>query len=114
MKFSLGLEMITYEPDANQLKKLLSLTQGEFRAARMVVKLYSEVLDTDIYLISDSSLAGQVDGVVYTAEEIAGLMKIRDALKPHYQERLRKIHDAKRIFGGKIVADSTGSTDGRR
>lgn len=95
--------MTVYEPDPDQLKKLLILSQDEFGKARLAIKVYSELLDCDIYLVSHPSLADKVDGIAYLPEEIQKLCEIRDSLKPHYEERLRKIHEAKKIFKGKIV-----------
>lgn len=95
--------MTVYEPDPEALKKLLSLSYEEFCNARLVLKIFSEILETEIYLVSHPSLAEHAEGDVYTPDEILGLAKIRDTLKPHYDERLRKIHHAKKIFEGKIL-----------
>ncbi|MEK6775702.1 MAG: hypothetical protein AABY87_02325 [bacterium] len=100
--------MTVSDPNPEQFKALLSLTEDQFREQRIAVKIFSQVLGTEIYLISHPSLKDKVDGVAYLPEEIAELMKIRDALKPHYEERLRKIHDAKKIYGGKIISGESG------
>jgi hypothetical protein len=94
--------MTVYEPDPKQLKELLSMTTAQFCASRLVIKIYSELLDAEIYLVSDADLAREVEGAAYTAKEIDALGKIRDSLKPHYRERLQKIHEAKKIFGGTV------------
>ncbi len=95
--------MIAYEPSPEQIQKLLSLTSGQFRQARLAVRIFSEALDCEIFLVSEPALAREVDGLAYTPDEIGALAAIRDSLKPHYNERLKKIHDAKGIFGGMIV-----------
>ncbi len=106
--------MIVYNPDEEQLERLCSLSSTEFRAFRLVIRIRSELLGTEIYLVSDPSLAKEVHGVVYTPEEIGELMKIRRALKLHYPERLRKIHDTKRIFKGRIVSTDFEQKGGKR
>jgi len=100
--------MTVYEPSPEQIKALLSLTEEQFREQRLAVKIFSRVLGAEIYLISHPSMEDKVDGVAYLPEEIAELMKIRDALKPHYEENLQKIHNAKKIFKGKIVNEEAG------
>lgn len=95
--------MTVYEPNADQLKELLALTEVKFRSSRLAIKIFSEFLESEIYLVSDPSLASEVDGVAYTPEEVKALMKIHGSREPHYKERLQKIHDAKRIFDGKII-----------
>jgi hypothetical protein len=96
--------MTVYEPDPDQLKKLLSLTYEEFCRTRCVVKIYSQVLETEILLASDPTLIDPSEGIVYSPGEIAELSRIRNSLNPHYEERLKKIHNAKAIFGGGIVS----------
>ena len=108
MKLTQDLEMTVYDPSPEQLKALLSLTEEQFREQRIAVKIFSQILGAEIYLISHPSLMDKVDGVSYLPEEIAELIKIRDALKPHYEERLQKIHNAKRIYGGKIISGESG------
>ena len=97
------MAMKVYEPDGEQLKKLLLITEGEFRSARMAIRIFSKFLESEIYLISDPALAAQVDGVAYTPDEVSQLTKVHGAREPHYKERLQKIHDAKRIFKGRIT-----------
>ncbi len=95
--------MKTYEPDPDQLQTLLSMTTEQFISSRLAVKIYSELLETEIFLVSDAALAGEVEGVAYTAQEVETLSKIRYDLKPHYRERLRKIHQAKKTFHGILL-----------
>lgn len=99
--------MTVYEPDEKKLKEILSLTYGQFSHTRLAVKIFSEFLGSEIYLISDPTLADQVEGVAYTPDEITKLMHLLNRLKPHYKERLQKLHDAKKIFQGKIVNDES-------
>ncbi len=104
--------MTAYEPNPEQIKKLLALTAGQFRTARLAVRIYSEALGCEIYLVSEPALAGEVDGPAYTPDEIIALAAIQDSLKPHYNERLKKIHDAKGIFGGLIVGPTEADRSG--
>ncbi|NOY52168.1 MAG: hypothetical protein GXP58_00940 [Deltaproteobacteria bacterium] len=96
--------MKTYEPDPDQLQKLLSMTTEQFSCSRLAVKIYSDLLETEIFLISDPTLASKVEGVAYTTNEVDVLAKIRYDLKPHYRERLRKIHQTKKTFHGILLA----------
>ncbi len=104
--------MTAYEPNPEQIKKLLSLTSGQFREARLAVRIFSEALDCEIFLVSEPELAREVDGPAYTPDEIGALAVIKDSLKPHYNERLKKIHDAKGIFGGIVVGPIEGDERG--
>ncbi len=95
--------MNSYEPDPDQVQKLLLMTAEQFASAGLVVKIYSELLKSEVFLISDPALAKEVEGVTYTPEEIEVLAKIRYTLKPHYRERLQKIHEAKKAFDGTLL-----------
>jgi len=95
--------MNTYEPDPDQIQQLLLMTTERFRSSGLVVKIYSELLETELFLISDAALAKEVEGVTYTPEEVEVLAKIRYALKPHYRECLQKIHEAKKAFDGTLL-----------
>jgi hypothetical protein len=69
--------MTVYEPNADQLKELLALTEVKFRSSRLAIKIFSEFLESEIYLVSDPSLASEVDGVAYTPEEVKALGTFR-------------------------------------
>jgi len=95
--------MNTYEPDPDQVQRLLQMTADEFSSAGLAIKIYSELLKSEVFLISDPSLAKKVEGVTYTLEEVSALAKIRYALKPHYRGRLQKIHEAKKALNGTLL-----------
>ena len=87
-------------------RRLLSVTTEEFAAMDLAVKIRSRILGEEVYLVSREELAARVPGVAYTPAEIEVLRRMRGELRPHGAERLRKIHEAKRVLGGRLLPET--------
>jgi len=65
-----------------------------------LIKIYSRVLGEHVYFARDKKAAAKVkDAVVYTLPELRQLV-----LSNTDAEQLRRVHKAKKLFGGELVA----------
>lgn len=67
----------------------MTLEQG------LPVRVYSRVLREEVIWVPNSEVAARVNGVTYTLKEL-------EALKSCTPEQLRLVHEAKKIFGGRL------------
>lgn len=81
------------------------LNQGRITPiGRAAVKIYSEVLGEEIWIVADERdmkalQAEHITDVVYMASEV-------EELKGKPPEHIKKVHEAKRVFpGSKVVGD---------
>jgi hypothetical protein len=78
------------------------LNQGRVSpVGRVAIKIFSEMLNEELWIVADErnmdALKAEqvVDIAIYTANEIR-------ELKGKYQEQLKTIHEAKKVFGEKV------------
>jgi len=65
-----------------------------------LIKIYSRVLGEHVYFARDKKAAAKVkDAVIYTLPELRQLV-----LTNTDAEQLRRVHKAKKLFGGELVA----------
>ena len=73
-----------------------TLTRSNFAQARLVVPVYSEVLDETVVFASDNAIVDPAEHrPVYRAVELLELVDLD-------VEDLRRVHEIKKIFGGTI------------
>jgi len=82
-----------------------NLLLSEFAKRNIALPIYSEFLNCEVWLCSDSEMEKQIqsddpEAITYTLDEVRDLIR----LKPDPQE-LRKINDIKALFrGSKIIS----------
>jgi hypothetical protein len=82
------------------------LRLSELAKRNIALKIYSEVLGSEIWLCSSEEMAAQLrqddpEAVTYTVDELRKLYKLQP-----FPEDLRGIHNAKTIFPGSKIIDS--------
>lgn len=82
-------KLIDFATEAKKVKEALQKTE--------LAKIYSEPLGESVYFAKDERAAARTGStVVYTIDELRRLAGVN-------REGLRQIHQAKKLFGGKIV-----------
>jgi len=86
-----------FEPEITIIN-IPKLLLSEFKKCNMAVEVYSEFLDEEIWLCSNTDMAKQIKGddpkaVCYTTDELSKLVDLDPS-----KEFLKKIHNAKSVF----------------
>jgi len=79
----------------------------DFAKRNLVIHVYSKTLNEEVLFCSNASMekkirTGQPKSVCYTADELLEIIKL-DLTK----ERLKKFHDLKKFFRGKVLKVSS-------
>jgi len=87
--------------DNGRIDEISKLNLKDFRLRNFAIKIYSEVLGENFWLVSNETTRDHLNSeglVIYLAEEIT-------FLKENSPELLRKIHGTKKVFKKSRVVD---------
>ena len=99
-------EIVTQEYKANFLP-LSEMKIQDFAKRNLAFQIYSKTLNEEIWFCSNKSMENKIrnddpDSTCYTADELLEIIKL-DLTK----ERLKKLHDLKKTFRGRVVQVSS-------
>ena len=99
----LGAKTVVDKQNQEELLLNLGLPLPEFEKRDLAVEVYSDILQSIIWLCSNDSMVRQIQqdnpgSVCYTAQELKKLIKMNPG--PH---DLKSIHDAKKAFPGSTI-----------
>ena len=94
-------------PETPQPDPLADLLATPIRRLTAPLAVASTILADTIFLVANDAQAAAVrvqGGIPYTPPEISLLWELHEAVRPEvWAERLRRIHDAKKRFDGRIL-----------
>ncbi len=99
-------EIVTQEYKANFLP-ISEMKIQDFAKRNLAFQIYSNTLNEEIWFCSNKSMENKIriddpDSTYYTADELLEIIKL-DLTK----ERLKKFHDLKKTFRGKVLKVSS-------
>jgi len=88
------------------IENIPSFKLSDFAHLDCAIQVHSEILDSEIWLCSDSEMEKQLKqddptAITYTVKEILDLMKLNPS-----PEELRRIHYAKEVFHKSTIINS--------
>lgn len=94
------------------LERIPGMTLAEFARRDLAVEIYSEVLESNIWLCSNNEIMAQIKDeapgqVCYIVEELRHLIRLGPS-----PESLKKIHEAKAIYPNSFIKEVETITEG--
>lgn len=96
----------TKKEDSYSLDHLLQLRLSELAKREIGIKIYSDILQCDVWLCSNEKIAMKIryddsEAITYTVREMKELVKMNPS-----PEDLKRIQNAKKVFPGSKIMDS--------